>query len=354
MGRQPENFRWLIFIPALLLMNLGLVTLLSIDPRYFYQQLIFSFVGLGLFWIFYRLDFSLYQYIDKFIYVGCVLFLLLTYLGPSIRGATRWLDIFGFRLQPSEIIKPFFILCLSSFIVKFPPVKLKRILYHSGLLVIPFLLVFRQPDLGNAIVFASIWLSLIILGGLPMTVLAGGAVLGGLGLPWGYNLLHEYQKLRLVTFLNPLVDPRGAGYNAIQSMISVGSGQLWGRGFGRGTQSLLKFLPEHHTDFIFASFTEEFGFLGSMVMLVAFFILFWQILKHAKFNTENRVVFLFCGGFFTYLFVQSVIHIGMNIGIVPITGITLPFVSYGGSSQIATWVGMGILMSAVSKAYRKP
>lgn len=349
MGRYAGNFEWLIFGPALLLVSLGLITLLSINPDFFYQQLLFSVVGLGLFWIFARIDFELYHYLDKFIYGGCVLFLLMTYLGPSVRGSTRWIEINFLRIQPSELVKPFLILAFSSFLIRYPPTKLRNVLYHLGFFLVPFILVFIQPDLGNALVYLSFWFTLMLLSGIEMVYIAGGAFLAMVVVPLGYQMLRDYQKLRLATFLNPFLDPRGAGYNAVQSMIAVGSGMLWGRGFGRGTQSLLKFLPEHHTDFIFAALVEIFGFAGGIVVLAIFLLLFWRLLKLAREHQLDSLIFLYIVGLFTQLFTQVVINIGMNLGIVPITGITLPFISYGGSSLLTTWIALGILVSALKK-----
>lgn len=350
MGRRAYYFDWLIFVPALLLSLLGLVTLLSIDSQSFYQQLVFAFLGLGLFYLFSRIDFSLYSYFDKYIYIFSLIFLLVTFLGPNVRGATRWLEIAGFRLQPSEIIKPFLLLSWSSLLVKYPPTKLKNILLQLGLILLPFLLVIRQPDLGNALIFASSWLGMIFLAGIPIILIAVGLLFVTTLLPLVYNLLHEYQKLRLQIFINPLLDPQGAGYNAIQSVIAVGSGLLFGRGFGRGTQSLLKFLPERHTDFIFASFAEEFGLLGGVVLLSIYFLLLGYLLVKLRKDTQISAEYLYGVGIFMLIFSHTVINIGMNMGLLPITGITLPFVSYGGSSLLSSWIGLGILTAALQNS----
>lgn len=346
MGRRTFTFEWLTFIPALLLVSLGLVTLLSIKPQFFYQQLIFTIVGLFLFWIFSQVDFDLYHYLDRFIYVSCILFLLLSFLGPSVRGATRWLEIGEFRLQPSELIKPFFMVSLASLMVRFPPTRFRHILYQFGFLLLPALLLYLQPDLGNVIIYSAIWAVMLLISGLPMIYVVGGGLVLLLLTPFSYSILRDYQKLRLVTFLNPLTDPRGAGYNAIQSMIAVGSGKLFGRGFGRGTQSQLKFLPEHHTDFIFAAFSEAFGFVGSLLLISIFFVFLWRLLKSAEFKKTQPFACLFLSGFFMQTLVQVGINIGMNVGLVPITGITLPFVSYGGSSLLSLWITLGMAMAS--------
>lgn len=347
MGRQAFYFDWVVFTTVAILLCLGLVTLLSIDPAYFYQQILIAFLGICALILFTRIDFSLYHDLDKFIYIGSVAFLLLTYLGPNVRGATRWLELAGFRLQPSELIKPFFMISVSSLLIRYPPTKIKHLVFHLLLFVIPFLLIFRQPDLGNALIFTSIWLALLIIAGIPILFVILGTGTVAILSPLIYNLLRDYQKNRLLTFINPLLDPRGAGYNALQSMIAVGSGKFIGRGFGRGTQSLLKFLPERHTDFIFASFTEEFGFVGSFVLLALFFLLLWRLLKQAEAHKSDVLVHLYIIGLFIQIFTHLVINVSMNMGLLPITGITLPLVSYGGSSLVALCIGLGIYFSAI-------
>lgn len=352
MGRGNFNFDWLIFVPALLLLCLGLVTLLSLDRAFFSQQVIYAFVGLGLFIVFSRIDFTIYRYVDRWIYAGCIIFLLLTFLGPNVRGSTRWLQIGGAQVQPSELVKPFLLLSWASFFIKNHPTKLRSVGIHLGLFLLPLILVFRQPDLGNAIVYAMVWLTVIIMAGVPLRYLFSGGVLAGVMLPLGYRVLHNYQRLRLLTFLDPFLDPKGAGYNAIQSMIAVGSGMFFGRGFGRGTQTILKFLPEHHTDFIFAALGEEFGFVGAGAVLGLFFILLWRILTHLQQAMANQLAYLYLAGFFMQIFVHVVINIGMNVGVLPITGITLPFVSYGGSSLLSLWMGLGIAVAIQRRTHQ--
>ncbi len=349
MGRRSFYFDWIIFFPVVLLSSISLVTLLSIGHNFFYSQLLFVFLGLVLFYLLSRFDFSIFQYLVYFLYIACILFLLLSFLGPNVRGSSRWLEIGDFRLQPSEFIKPFLCLSFAGFIMRHPPLKIKTILIHTIIMLVPSLLVFLQPDLGNSLIFASIWLSLMIFGGISLRYIAA-VFLGGISIiPLSFSFLREYQRLRILAFLNPWFDPQGAGYNAIQSMITVGSGQLFGRGFGKGTQSFLKFLPEHHTDFIFAALTELFGFMGSTVVLVLYFVFLWRLLSHIRNHAHNKMVVLYISGLFIQLFVQIVINIGMNMGIVPITGITLPFLSYGGSSLLTSWISLGILMSAIQK-----
>ncbi len=349
MGRRAYFIDWVVLVLALLLLCLGLATLLSIQTSLFYQQLVFAVIGIVLFYLFSKIDFEMYQYLDKFIYAGCLVFLLMTFLGPNIRGATRWLEIAGVRLQPSEMIKPFLLVSFANMMAKYSMEKFKSVILMLGLFLPPFLLVFKQPDLGNAVVYFLMWASMLYTSGLGIVYLFTGVFILLISIPLAQGLLQVYQKNRLVTFFNPLVDPQGVGYNAIQSMIAVGAGGLFGRGFGRGTQSLLKFLPERHTDFIFASYTEEFGFVGAFILLVIFGLLFWRLLKMAQKYRDRPVVYIYISGLFMQMFIQLVVNIGMNMGILPITGITLPFISLGGSSLLATFIGLGIYNSALQQ-----
>ncbi len=349
MGKHAFFIDWPAATGIVILNLLGLATLLSIDHNLFFQQLVFSVLGLLCFYLFSRIEFKLYHYLDKYIYVLCILFLLITFLGPSIRGATRWLEFGGIRIQPSEIIKPFLWLSFASLFTRLNPEKLNNLIKLCCLFLIPILLIFRQPDLGNVIVYVCAFIGLIILSGTPVIYLLLTAIIGGLSFPLLRFLLKDYQRERLMSFINPSLDPKGIGYNAIQSMIAVGSGLIFGRGFGRGTQSILKFLPERHTDFIFATFAEEFGLVGSLVLLIIFIMLFWRMLKHSETVQNNMMAFLYITALFTQMFVQVVVNIGMNMGILPITGITLPLVSAGGSSLLATYIGLGIYMAAIQK-----
>ncbi|RJR15566.1 rod shape-determining protein RodA [Candidatus Microgenomates bacterium] len=349
MGRRAFDLNWLILICVIILTTLGLTTILSIDTDYFYQQVVFALVGAVFAYILSRIQFSIFQYFDRLLIIFCVIFLLLSYLGPSVRGATRWIMVGSINIQPSEFVKPLYLLALSSLLVRFPPVKLKPILAHTGLFLLIFFIVLKQPDLGSAIVYATMWVSMMILAGIPVRYIIAAFFLGLVILPAGYESLAQYQRLRILNFFDPMHDPQGTGYNAIQSMISVGSGKLFGRGFGRGTQSLLRFLPERHTDFIFASYTEEFGFVGALALLVVFFVLLWQLLREAGKKILGSSAYLYICGFVVMILTHIIINIGMNMGIVPITGITLPFVSYGGSSLLATFVGLGIAISAMQR-----
>jgi len=282
------------------------------------------------------------------LYILSILFLGVSFLGPEIRGSHRWIEVLGFRVQPSELVKPILVASFAQMILLFPPKKIKFFFLNLFLIAIPCFLIFKQPDLGNAILYSGTWLVMILAGGLSTVYVFCCLVFGFLVTPVFWHFLKDYQKLRILSFLNPQQYSQTASYHSIQTKISVGSGQLLGKGLGQGTQSHLKFLPEYHTDFIFASLCEELGFLGGLLVLVCYFILLFQILKTAS-KTKDSFSYLFSIGIFTQLLLQAFINIGMNLGIVPITGITLPLVSYGGSSIISTLITLGMVSSLRKK-----
>jgi len=280
------------------------------------------------------------------LYVVGILFLSLSYLGPTIRGATRWIIVFGAQLQPSELVKPFMLLGLSYFIAKYPPRTLKNIGIQTVLFLIPFLLIFKQPDLGTSLVYGSLWIAMLLAGGLPIWVFASGIVTFVVAVPFIWHVLAPYQQGRILTFLSPGSDPGGDGYNALQSMIAVGSGQLFGKGLGLGTQSHLRFLPEYHTDFIFGTLVEELGFVGGAILLFFYLLALLQICApFLRREIQSSFVFIYTAGLLSMMLSQIAINTGMNMGIVPITGITLPLVSYGGSSLLSVMSSFGIFMA---------
>ena len=271
---------------------------------------------------------------NTFFIIAVVLLIVTFIIGEQTRGSTRWITIWGFNLQSSEIAKPLLILFLAGNIRK----------WRSLIYVLPLFLVFKQPDLGSTLVLVAIGVIFIINSGFPKKILILLFLFCLTSIPLGWNFLQEYQRERIIIFLNPTHDPLGSGYNALQSMIAVGNGGLTGLGLGRGTQSHLRFLPEQHTDFIFASFAEELGFAGVICLLAVYFILLREILKIAN-NCEDDFSKMVVLGVYTLFFAQITINIGMNIGLLPITGITLPLISYGGSSLLTMLMGLGLVLS---------
>jgi rod shape determining protein RodA len=333
----------------------GLGIILTINASLFAQQVLYLGIGFGLLVFFASVDSQILYYFSPIFYVVGNLFLSLSYLGPSIRGAKRWILIAGNQLQPSELVKPFMLLGFAYVISKYPPRTGKNILLHVVLFIIPFFLIFRQPDLGSSIVYASLWLAMLIAGGLPLPLLFMSSVGFLLGLPIFWNLLAPYQKERIFTFVSPASDPGGTGYNALQSMIAVGSGQFFGKGLGLGTQSHLRFLPEFHTDFIFGTLVEELGFVGGAVLLLLYGLLLWNVCKpFLRKENNSSFIFVFSSGLLFMMLSQIVINTGMNMGIVPITGITLPLVSYGGSSLLSIMSSFGIFMALMRQPRPDP
>ncbi|MGB0925317.1 MAG: FtsW/RodA/SpoVE family cell cycle protein [Minisyncoccia bacterium] len=278
--------------------------------------------------------------------LGVSLLLSLIFIGVRINGAKSWISFGLFTFQPADLMKLILIFILAKYLARrhVEIRAMKHVVVTGIYFLIPFLLIFSQPDLGSAIILFGIWFSMIMVSGISKKHLL---ILGILGisvsaLMWGF-VLKDYQKDRLKTFIDPLSDVRGAGYNAYQSTIAVGSGQLLGKGVGYGTQSRLSFLPESETDFIYAAISEEWGFLGSLLVLFLLFFIVFRILWNARHMNGNFET-LFSVGVAGYFMTHIIINIGMNIGIMPVTGVTLPFVSYGGSHLLVEFLTLGVLM----------
>jgi len=354
MGRIFRRIDWISTILILCLTCFGLFLLVTIKQQLFYQQILYL-VGAAILLIFCSLiDPMILWWFAPVGYVGSILFLLISYLGPSIRGAQRWIAIGGVQLQPSELVKPFLILAFARFFSQYSPRNKRYFFIHLVLFFIPFVLVFKQPDLGSSLVYAGFWISMLLGAGFPLSVFVGGAIGGSLFLPVVWHFLAQYQRDRIHTFFNPSLDPAGAGYNALQAMIAVGSGQLFGRGLGRGTQSHLRFLPEFHTDFIFATLVEELGFVGGILLFFGYGLLLWRIIAPLLRGVVTDVFpFVYSVGLFAMLLAQIAINAGMNMGLIPITGITLPFISSGGSSLLSLAISFGFLW-ALQRASHAP
>ncbi len=340
-----SNFDPPLFLLTLLLASLGVIMIYSVGSNVAEQQIIFVIVGFVVFFLFSLFDYRLLFRLAPLLYVIVFILLLGVFIwGLESHGSVRWINIFGFSFQPSEFAKPVLILFFAYFFTTRNMQKLTNVALSFFLVLIPAFFIFRQPDLGNAIVIILIWTGMLIGSGVKWKVLGLTAILAIFPLPLLWRFLHEYQRLRITTFINPYSDPRGAGYNAIQAIIAVGSGQLFGRGLGRGTQSHLQFLPEHYTDFIFASLAEELGLVGATLLLILFILLVWRILKIAS-SCNSCFGTLIALGILMIFLSQIFINVGMNVGLVPITGITLPLISYGGSSLISTMICLGLVQS---------
>jgi rod shape determining protein RodA len=335
---------WL-FLAQIGLVILGLAVVGSVAPTLFFTQAMSVLVGLAVSLFLARVDYRVYSRMAWFLYVFCLVGLVLPLLlGFSARGATRWLKIGDFSLQPSEIVKPFLILVFASFFGHGEGLSWRKLGVGVGLLVIPVFLIFVQPDLGSCLVLIFFWLGIVLMTGVPKSWLLGGVVLLLLVSPVGWHFLRDYQKERIRGFLDVQSDPLGTGYHLIQSKVAVGSGQLWGRGLGRGTQSHLRFLPERQTDFIFASLAEELGFIGGAVVVLLFGLLLGRILQVTR-RSRDQYGGLIGTGVFSLIFGQMAINLGFNLGFLPVTGITLPLMSYGGSSILAVMISLGLVQS---------
>jgi len=294
------------------------------------------------------IDYRLWSKIAPYFYLISIILLGATLIVSSpIKGAKRWLYIGGFRFQPSELAKLALIIELSTLIdsKKGKWSEPSLFMVCLALTSLPFLITAMQPDLGTALIFIVIFMSVIFISGLHLKYLIGLIVLGVISIPlvWEY-LLRDYQRERILTFIDPTRDPLGAGYHIIQSKLAIGSGALWGYGLLNGPQNRLKFIPEQHTDFIFSLIGEEFGFIGSLTVILLFVVLF-VVGLYISFKSDSRSGTLIGVGIISMLCIHMFINIGMTIGLLPVAGIPLPFISYGRSALIVNMVGIGILSS---------
>lgn len=333
-----------LVLSSFLLLSIGILVIFSSSTELAVQQLTFAACGAVIFFIVSRLDYRVFNNLTLPLYF-LVLFLLLIVLLLDIqtRGSVRWIPIGGVNIQPSELAKPALILALARFWSKKLP-SWRNILI-SLFWTLPFaFLVFKQPDLGSAITLIAIWFGVLVASKVSLKKLIFLILFFVLIIPAGWLTLHDYQRQRVVSFLVPENDPLGRGYNLIQSTIAVGSGQIMGRGLGRGTQSRLQFLPEFRTDFIFASIAEEMGFIGSLLIIFLYIFLIFEIVRISRL-ANDYFGYLIVFGVASMVFFQTFVNIGMNVGIMPITGITLPLLSYGGSSMITTLMSLGMVGS---------
>lgn len=329
--------------PIFALAVLNLLMLWGLDKTYFWRQLIFWAIGLLIFYIVKKINLSEIIKRKNFLYLFILFLLTLPFLlGTMIRGSARWLQIGGFNIQPSEIAKPLLILFYAKHLTSYRLKTSKNFIVSLFFLVLPIGLILLQPDLGSA---AIILISLLFLIWLKFPHWKWWLPIFGLGLltlALGPRfLLHDYQIDRLTSFLNPTADPLGKGYNLIQAKLAVGSGGLFGRGFGQGKQTQLAFLPEKHTDFIFAALGEELGFVGVIFTLGFYFWFFWQLIKQIS-QTQNKQKYLLRLGIFIQLFSQTIINLAMNLQLFPVVGLPLPLLSYGGSSLLSTLLSLAL------------
>ena len=348
-----RNFDYILLICILFL---GLISILSMYSTDGGEFLFHSKSHMSKFLIFFTmmvflsfLNIKFWHYFAYVFYIIILLFLIWASLyGIRASGSQRWINLYFINLQPSELMKVAIIMCLAKYYhrVQFNNVNNFQVIFIALIiLILPIILVISQPDLGTSILIALSGLVVIWLAGMDIKYFIYSFVVLLISMPFVISLLQPYQKLRILTFINPDRDPLGAGYQIIQSKIAVGSGGLNGKGFLKGTQSYLEFLPEKHTDFIFTLFAEEHGFLGSLGLLLIYIIIIYRVLKIGTIS-KSYFAKLFCYGYGSAIFFYVTVNMSMVLGLLPIVGSPLPIMSYGGSSMLATMVGFAIVMSA--------
>ena len=348
-----KNLDYILLISITLLSILSIFVMYSTDggevlfhtKNHFLKLAVFF--PLMIFVAFFNIKFwHNFSYIIYFIVI--LLLIYVSFFGIKSSGSQRWMDVYFFVLQPSELMKIAIIMCLAKY---YHRLKIENVNSFTSIIIvlsvilIPIIFVISQPDLGTSILIALSGLIILWLGGVKIKYFIYSFITFLISLPFIISFLKPYQKLRILTFLDPDRDPLGAGYQIIQSKIAIGSGGLEGKGFLKGTQSYLDFLPEKHTDFIFTLFSEEFGFVGSVGLLILYSVIIFRIVRIGSISRSNFAR-LFCFGYAFAIFIYIVVNLSMVLGLLPIVGSPLPIMSYGGSSMLATMIGFGIVLSA--------
>lgn len=342
---------WLVSA-VILLSLLGLVTMFTFDGdnSFFKRQVVWILISAAALVIAMIPDYRFLRSGNTtfFLFLGVVaLLILVLFFGEVVKGAQSRFDLFFFSLQPSDPAKLILIAVLAKYFSKRHELigDFRHILISGMYAFLIFVLVFIQPDFGSAVILLLIWFGMVLISGISFKHLAivGTLMLVAFGGMWSFGF-QDYQKERVLTFLNPLADIQGAGYNAYQSTVAIGSGQWFGKGIGYGTQSKLQFLPEYETDFIFAAFAEEWGLIGIVLLFSLFGVVVWRLLYHAIRGASNFEK-LFAMGVSVLIISHFFIHIGMNIGLLPVTGTTIPFLSYGGSHLVTEFVAIGMVIA---------
>jgi rod shape determining protein RodA len=355
-----KKLDWILFFSVLLLIAFGLMEIYSIalsqenlNLLNFKKQIIFVAIGLILLFLFSFIDYYNFRSFSNYLYIlGALLLISVLLFGKTVRGTTGWFEFAGLSLQPVELIKFVLIIFLaryfSSVSIKISP--LKHLLISGIGTLILIALVLKQPDFGSALLLFFIWLVMIAAAGFnkKYLIIIGLVLLMAFGGGWAFYF-KDYQKERILTFFNPTFNPLSQGYNITQAIIAVGSGGLTGRGVGFGSQSQLKFLPESQNDFIFAVIAEELGFLGVFLVIFFFSVLLFRLLICIK-KLNNDFAIFFIIGTACLIFIEMFVNIGMNIGLLPVVGISLPFLSYGGSSMIASLMLVGVAQSIIIRS----
>lgn len=352
MFRHFFKFDWILIAAALLLLSVGLLALYSISSidegvNYFQKQIAFAGLGLAVMLFAASLDYrhvAKYSTLLYFVTLGVLVTVLL--FGTTVRGTAGWLSFGFFQVQPVEVAKVTLIIFLASFITKKNSElgEWTRVIASLILSAALIFLVLKQPDLGSGLVLAAIWIGMILASGLRFKHFFVLALLGATLIAGSWFVLADYQKNRIETFLHPELDPQGSGYNVLQAIVAVGSGGITGKGIGHGSQSQLSFLPEKHTDFIFAVVAEELGLVGAIFIIVLYLVLLYRVKRVGDMASDN-FGYLLAVGMLIMLFTQIAVNVGMNVGFLPVTGLPAPLLSYGGSSLVSICFSLGLLLS---------
>ncbi|MCU0531941.1 MAG: rod shape-determining protein RodA [Syntrophales bacterium] len=352
------NFDWTLMTLITVIVGMGVLNLYSagygISGEPYFKQMRWVLLGMGVMALAFAFD---YRWIARYAYaihaLAVVLLIAVFAVGSVTKGSQRWINLGGFTMQPSELVKITLIFALAKYFNDHrmeSKVGIRELVVPFLIVLVPFVLVLKQPDLGTALMLMILFGSMVLFIGIRWRTLLGLASLVLLVIPLGWNFLAEYQKERVLTFIDPERDPLGSGYHIIQSIIAVGSGGILGKGFMKGTQSQLKFLPEQQTDFVFSVFAEEWGFLGALLVLVLFLALILWGLKIAQ-HSRDYLGTLVAFGVTMLIFWGVFINVAMVLGILPVVGIPLPFFSYGGSSMVKMMAAMGFLMNVSMRRY---
>ena len=347
-----NQFDWLFFSLIFVLICVGLLTIHTVDnssTNYLFKHFLRISFSLFLFLVVAFINIKFWYRFAYIFYLGIVAMLIyVDFFGLSALGAKRWINLYFFNIQPSELMKVGVILALARY---YQYIKVEEIDRFSKLIIpitiiaIPFFLVASQPDLGTGIFILVVCVGMLWLAGLSLKIFITSFISFLVIAPFVISFLKPYQKQRILTFLNPENDPLGSGYHIIQSKIAIGSGGFFGKGFKQGTQSNLEFLPEKHTDFIFTVFAEQFGFFGSFLLILLFFAIILKILN-ISLKSQNNFSRLVCFGIGFNIFVYLAVNLGMVTGLIPVVGVPLPIISYGGTAMLTTMFSLGLVMSA--------
>ena len=348
--RSFRDADWSLLATALIISALGVLQIYSATHGTKFQdawwkQILWVTLGVGLLWLFTSIDYhTLLAQIPLLYTLALGSLAAVLVVGRLVFGSRRWIKVFGINFQISEFVKLVIILLVAKYLseLKRDGVGVRDLLKLGVLVVIPAALVMYQPDLGTGLTYLPVLAAGVLMAGMPWRYMAAIALAGALVLPAGWLFLKDYQKARLVTFLDPARDPRGAGYQVIQSKIAVGDGGMWGRGVTRGTQTQLRFLPVPHTDFIFSAFAEEHGFVGVVVVLGLYFLLLMQIVQNAQMAPDRAGMYI-CMGVAALLLFHVLVNAGMVVGSMPVTGIPLPLMSSGGSNTFSVFMMLGLV-----------